>query len=63
MAVRLKGPLEIVDSLTGMGSRVAHQAEVRMLVHPQERSRNQEEEAAGRGSTLREMRLGKENGD
>lgn len=34
MMVKLKGPLEVMDSLTGTGSRVPHQAEARMPVQP-----------------------------
>jgi hypothetical protein len=33
-AVRLEGGLEVVDSLTRMGSRAAHQGEARTLVQP-----------------------------
>jgi hypothetical protein len=63
VVVHLKGPLEIVNSLARTGSRAAHQAEERMLVHPKERSWNRGEEAAGSGSTLRKMHAGKDHGD
>jgi hypothetical protein len=35
--VHLKGYLEVVDSLTGTGFRITHQAEVRMSVQPPEK--------------------------
>lgn len=34
MMVKLKGPLEVVDSFTGTGSRVPNQAEAKMPVLP-----------------------------
>jgi hypothetical protein len=33
-AVWLEGPLEVVDSVTGTGSRATHHADVKTAVHP-----------------------------
>jgi hypothetical protein len=34
VVVPLEGPLEVVDSLAGIGSRATYHAEARMLVQP-----------------------------
>lgn len=34
VVLQLEGPLEVVGSLAGVGSKAFHQAEVRMLVQP-----------------------------